>query len=136
MYDNSPITLLNLRRLPARVDYHGAGVLLHFQVVGIKALVEMGYLKPAGNLKGSEHKYFVTKDILKLADDSKWVSDATRATSKYWAEKNGRRNTGSRSKEPEGKRRSVAVDRRKQRRISPEEIKKILDQPKPPLELQ
>jgi hypothetical protein len=91
MYDNNPITLLNLNRLPARVDYQGAGVLLHFEVSAIKALVEMGYLKPAGNPKGSEHKYFVTKTILKLADDEKWVSEATRAVSKYWAEKNGRR---------------------------------------------
>ena len=98
MYDNNPITLLNLHRLPARVDYHGAAVLLNFEVVAIRALVEMGYLKPAGNLKGAEHKYFCTKTILKLADDEKWVNDATRAVSKYWAEKNGRRKQVDRAK--------------------------------------
>lgn len=91
MYDNNPITFLNLNRLPARVDYHGAGVLLHFEPVAIKALVELGYLKPAGNLKGAEHKYFCTKTIQKLADDEKWVNEATRAVSKYWAGKNERR---------------------------------------------
>jgi len=100
MYDNNPITFLNLNRLPARVDYHGASILLNFEVVAIKALVEMGHLKAAGNLKGSEHKYFCTKTILKLADDEKWVNDATRAVSKYWAEKNDRRKTTRRDKEP------------------------------------
>src|ERR1700734_3248070 len=91
MYDNNPITFMNLNRLPARVDYRGAGMLLHFEVVAIKALVELGLLKPAGNLKGSEHKYFCTKTILKLADNEKWVNDATRAVSKYWAAKNENR---------------------------------------------
>lgn len=124
MYDNNPITLLNLNRLPARVDYHGAGVLLHFEVVAIKALVEMSYLKPAGNLKGSEHKYFVTKTILKLADDEKWVSDATRAVSKYWAEKNSRRKAVRSDKEP----------RRNRRRTSPDEMNDMLDPPSRPPE--
>jgi hypothetical protein len=91
MYDNNPITFLNLHRLPARVDYHGAGILLHFEPVAIRALVELGFLKPAGNVKGSEHKYFCTKTILKHADDEKWMNDATRAVSKYWAEKNSRK---------------------------------------------
>jgi len=140
MYDNNPITLLNLNRLPARVDYHGAGVLLHFEVVAIKALVEMGYLKPAGNLKGSEHKYFVTKTILKLADDEKWVGDATRAVSKYWSEKNGRRNGDGRNKESRTKRGNTPVPsssgRRKRRRISTEKIKDVLDQPAGPSESQ
>jgi len=132
VYDNNPLTLLNLNRLPARVDYHGAGVLLHFEVAAIKALVEMGHLKPAGNPKGSEHKYFVTKIILKLADDEKWVSDATRAVSKYWAEKNNRRNTVLPEQKPESQRSSAttrsSLDRRKRKQISSEEIKKILDQ--------
>jgi hypothetical protein len=29
--DNDPVTFLNLRRLPGRVDYHDAGVLLHYE---------------------------------------------------------------------------------------------------------
>lgn len=91
MYDNNPITFLNLHRLPARVDYKGAGFLLNFEPVAIKALVELGHLKPVVNLKGSEHKYFCTKTILALADNEKWVTNASRAVSKYWAEKNARR---------------------------------------------
>lgn len=90
MYDNNPLTLLNLRRLPARIDYQGAAVLLHFEVGAVKALVEVGLLKPTGNLNGQEHKYFCTKTILKLADDEKWIHDATRAVSRYWANRNRR----------------------------------------------
>ncbi len=93
MYDNNPVTFLNLRRLPARVDYQGAAYLLNFEVVAIRALVELGYLKPLGNPKGMEHKYFASRTLLKLADDEKWLHEASRAVSKYWAEKNGRRKT-------------------------------------------
>lgn len=91
MYDNNPITFLNLNRLPARVDYKGAGFLLHFEPVAIKVLVELGHLKPVVDLTGSEHKYFCTKTILALGDNEKWVTNASRAVSKYWAEKNARR---------------------------------------------
>jgi hypothetical protein len=98
MYDNNPITLLNLHRLPARVDYQGAGVLLHFEPVAIRALVELGLLKPVVNRKGSEHKYFCTKTILAFADNEKWVRDASRAVCDYWAMKNARRKSGRRSK--------------------------------------
>ena len=98
MYDNNPITFLNLHRLPARVDYQGAGVLLHFEPVAIRALVELGLLKPVVNRKGSEHKYFCTKTILALADNERWVRDASRAVCDYWATKNARRKSGKRSK--------------------------------------
>jgi hypothetical protein len=69
-------------------------------------LVELNYLKPLGNPKGSEHKYFSTRTLLKLADDEKWLSDATRTLSKYWAEQNGRR---------KNKRLSRIQDRNRQR---------------------
>jgi hypothetical protein len=93
MYDHNPLTLLNLRRLPARIDYQGAAYLLNFEVVAIRALVELGFLKPLGSPKGMEHKYLASRTLLKLADDEKWLHDASRAVSKYWAEKNGRRKT-------------------------------------------
>jgi hypothetical protein len=94
MYDNNPATFLNLRRLPARVDYQGAAYLLNFEIVAIRALVELGYLKPLGNPKGMEHKYFSSRTLLTLAEDEKWLHDASRAVSKYWAEKNARRKNG------------------------------------------
>lgn len=90
MYDNSPTTFLNLHHFPARVDYQGASWILNFEVVAVRALVELGYLKPLGNPKGSEHRYFSTKTLLKLAEDEKWLGDATRAISRYWSDKNKR----------------------------------------------
>jgi hypothetical protein len=91
MYDNDPITFLNLRRLPGRVDYHGAGVLLHYEIAAVRALVEMGDLKPLGDPGSTEHKYFLSKTIEKLAADERWMDKTTRALRQYWAKKNARR---------------------------------------------
>jgi hypothetical protein len=95
MYNNNAVDFLNLRRLPGRVDYHGAGVLLHYEIAAVRALVEMGYLKPLGDAKGTEHKYFLTKTIEKLAADERWMDKTTRALSQYWAKKNARRKSGA-----------------------------------------
>jgi hypothetical protein len=91
MYDNNPLTLLNLRRLPARVDYQGASVLLHFEPLAIKILVNLGHLKPLGNPQRHEHKYFSSSVLLKLAVDEKWLHEATRLLKKHWAQRNGRK---------------------------------------------
>jgi hypothetical protein len=91
MYDNDPVTFLNLRRLPGRVDYHGAGVLFHYEIAAVRALVEMGYLKPLGDPGSAEHKYFLSKTIEKLAADERWMDKTTRALRQYWAKKNARR---------------------------------------------
>jgi hypothetical protein len=87
MYDNNPTTLLNLRRLPARLDYSGVAVLLNFDVSAVKTLVSLGLLKPLGNAKAYNQKYFATKTIVRLAEDEKWLHDATKALLKYWSEK-------------------------------------------------
>ena len=91
MYDNNPLTLLKLHRLPARVDYRGAAVLLNFEVLAIKALVEIGQLKPLGNPQRHEHKYFSSQMVLRLAVDEKWLHEATRALKRYWAQRNGKK---------------------------------------------
>ena len=91
MYDNNPITLLSLPRLPARIDYQGAAILLNFDPVGIRMLVQAGLLKPLGNPLAQEHKYFATKTILRLGDDEKWLSDATRTVKRAWSQKNSAR---------------------------------------------
>lgn len=67
MCDNNPLTFVNLRRLPARVDYQGAAYLLNFEVVAIRALVELGFLK--------------------WPRTKKWLHCASRAVAKYWAKK-------------------------------------------------
>lgn len=87
MYDNNPITLLNMRRLPARLDYSGVAVLLNFDVRAVKTLVGLGLLKPLGNPKPQNQKHFATKTILRLAEDEKWLHDATKALLRYWGNK-------------------------------------------------
>lgn len=84
MYDNNPITFLNLRRLPARLDYSGVAILLNFDVRAVKTLVGLGLLKPLGNAKPQNQKHFATKTILRLAEDEKWLHDATKALFKQW----------------------------------------------------
>ena len=90
-YDYDPLVLLNLRRLPARVSFRGAAALLNFEPVAVRTLVALGFLKPLGGAKGSEHKYFSTASLLKLSNNEKWLHEVTRALSKFWAGKNARR---------------------------------------------
>jgi hypothetical protein len=93
LYDYDPLVLLNLRRLPARVNYRGASALLNFESISIRTLVALGLLKPLGNPSSTEHKYFATRTLLRLSDDEKWLHDATSALMKHWAGKNARRGT-------------------------------------------
>jgi hypothetical protein len=94
-YDNDPLVLLNLRRLPARVNYRGAAALLNFEPVAIRTLVALGLLEPLGNPQSTKHKYFSSITLLKLSEDEKWLDDATSALMNHWAQKNARRGTGS-----------------------------------------
>ena len=93
LYDYDPLVLLNLRRLPGRVSVRGASALLNFEPVAIRALIALGLLKPLGNPQSTEHKYFSSHTLLRLADDEKWLDEATRALMKHWASKNARRRT-------------------------------------------
>jgi hypothetical protein len=83
------------------VDYSGVAILLNFDPVAVKALVELGFLKPLGNPKGQEHKYFATSTIVKLAQNEKWLHEATRAVMKHWAEKNGQRRDPTKASDQE-----------------------------------
>jgi hypothetical protein len=93
LYEYDPLVLLNLRRLPARVNVRGASALLNFEPVAIMMLVALGFLKPLGNPHGSKHKYFSSITLLGLSEDKKWLDDATSALMKHWARKNARRGT-------------------------------------------
>jgi hypothetical protein len=73
LYEYDPLVLLNLRRLPARVNVRGASALLNFEPVAIMMLVALGFLKPLGNPHGSKHKYFSSITLLGLSEDKKWL---------------------------------------------------------------
>ena len=91
LLDYDPLLLLNLRRLPGRVSVRGAAALLNFEPVAIRTLIALRLLKPLGNPRSSEHKYFSSSTLLRLSDDEKWLDEATKALMKHWANKNARR---------------------------------------------
>jgi hypothetical protein len=89
-HDHPPLHLI-LNRLPARVDVQGASELLSLAPGAISILVARGYLKPLGNPLQNEHIYFSPYVLLKLAEDEKWLNQATRALVKHWAKRKSRR---------------------------------------------
>ena len=89
-----PPNLLNAIRLPARVDYEGASVLLNMEPVVLSVLVQRGQLKPLGNPKRNEQKYFATVMLLRLSEDEKWLHEATRVLIRHWAKRNALRKPG------------------------------------------
>ena len=93
LLDYDPLLLLNLRRLPGRVSVRGASALLNFEPVAIRTLIALRLLKPLGNPRSNEHKYFSSSTLLRLSDDEKWLDEATKALMKHWANKNARRGT-------------------------------------------
>jgi len=93
LLDYDPLLLLNLRRLPGRVSVRGASALLNFEPVAIRTLIALRLLKPLGNPRSNEHKYFSSRTLLRLSDDEKWLDEATKALMKHWANKNARRGT-------------------------------------------
>jgi hypothetical protein len=84
-------SLLNCRRLPARLTTHETAVVLGFHEHDIPGLVAAKLLSPLGKPAPNAPKYYATVEIVTLSQDREWLSQATRALSKYWAEKNRRK---------------------------------------------
>ena len=85
------LALLNCRRLPGRLNTAETAVLLGFQEHAIPALIAGKLLAPLGKPAANAPKYFAAVDVLNAAQDREWLSQATRALSRYWSEKNGRK---------------------------------------------
>ena len=92
----SPTTILNLVRLPARLDYSQAATLLNFPESSIPILARLGLLTPLGHSKIAPNavKYLCTARLLELAQDEAWLSKATAAIYRHHQTRNG--NAGSR----------------------------------------
>jgi hypothetical protein len=84
------ISLLNCRRLPARLNVTEAAILLGFKEHDIAPLVAVRLLVPLGKPAQNSPKYFAAVDILSRAEDRDWLSEATKALAKYWLGKNRR----------------------------------------------
>jgi len=85
------LALLNCRRLPARLSSTETAILLGFQEHDITALIGARLLSPLGKPVANAPKYFAAVDVLELAQNREWLSQATKALSKFWNDKNRRK---------------------------------------------
>jgi hypothetical protein len=89
------LTILNSRRLPARLDTSETASLLGFQEHDIAVLVATKLLTPLGKPAPNAPKYFAALDVTAAAEDREWLARATRIIAKRWREKNARKNRTS-----------------------------------------
>jgi len=83
--------ILNLARLPARLNMAQTAACLGFKPHDIPVLAARGFLKPLGRPKSNSDKYYARSRVLEVADDEEWLSRATAALSQHWHDKNARK---------------------------------------------
>ncbi len=84
-------SLLNTRRLPARLHSSEVAGVLGFQEHDIPVLVIARLLIPLGKPAPNAPKYFALVDVLAAGQDREWLAQATRVLTKYWRDKNSRK---------------------------------------------
>ena len=85
-------TILNVVRLPARLDTQQAAQLLGFMEHDIPILIRAKLLKPLGSpAKPNCAKYFCASELENLARDRAWLDRASKAAIEHWRLKNERR---------------------------------------------
>lgn len=82
--------MLNVRRLPARLDSTQTAKVLGFQPHDIPILVSAGHLVPLGRPLPNSTKYFAALVVEQCAADPQWLDKATKLVAKHWAKKNAR----------------------------------------------
>ena len=93
--NNEQKEVLNLPRLPARMNIVQVAACLGFKPHDLPILVARGLLKPLGQPTPSSEKYFSRKKVLGLEDDEEWLSRATATLSQHWQAKNARKSKRS-----------------------------------------
>lgn len=88
------LSLMNCRRLPARLSTGEASAILGFQEHDIAPLIAAKLLNPLGKPASNAPKYFASVDILAAAGDRDWLSQATRALARYWQGRNEKKKSG------------------------------------------
>jgi hypothetical protein len=83
--------LLNCRRLPGRLNTCETALLLGFHEHDIAPLVAAKLIVPLGKPAPNAPKYFAAVEIVERANDSEWLTDATKILTRYWQRKNRRR---------------------------------------------
>lgn len=82
---------LNVLRLPGRLDGRQAASVLGFQPHDIPVLMAAKLLQPLGKPVPNAPKYFAGCVIEELRCNPEWLDRATRALTRYWQDKNGKR---------------------------------------------
>ena len=77
--------------LPARMDAKLTADILGFQEHDIPVLVNLGQLEPLGKPMPNARKYFARIQIMEVADDTSWLSKATKLIYQHWQGKNANR---------------------------------------------
>ena len=85
------ITILVTPGTPARSDASGAARILGMSEHDIPTLVRARLLIPLGHPSAWGTKYFATCELIRLANDVKWLSKASLEISRFWKNKNNRR---------------------------------------------
>jgi hypothetical protein len=89
--NNDLKAILNLARLPARLNTAQTAACLGFKPHDIPVLTARGFLKPLGRPMPNSDKYYARSKILERSDDEEWLSRATEALSQHWQKKNARK---------------------------------------------
>ncbi len=86
--------ILNILRLPARLDVEQAAALLGFQDYEIPLLVKLNQLKPLGNPAPNSHKWFASAELVGLAADRAWLDRATKSLAAHHQKRHSSRLAG------------------------------------------
>ena len=81
-------SILQLNRLPARLDVEQAAEVLGFVRHEISVLIKAGLLKPLGRPASNGHKFFCTEEVSELSKNRAWLDKATRAVARHWQQRN------------------------------------------------
>src|SRR5947199_1233233 len=84
-------TILEVLRLPARLDVRQTAMLLGVQADEIQILMRAKLLKPLGEPAQNGHKFFSTSDIEALGRDRAWLDKASKTITRHWRSKRGSR---------------------------------------------
>jgi len=82
--------ILNLTRLPARLDSQQTAQFLGLQPHDIPILIHARLLRPIGDPKPNSPKYFAAVEIEELARDRNFLDKAQKTIQRHWLMKNNR----------------------------------------------
>src|SRR6266581_753874 len=82
-------TVLDVLRLPARLDVRQTAMLLGVQADEIQILMRAKLLKPLGEPAQNGHKFFSSSDIEALGRDRIWIDKASKTITRHWRSKRG-----------------------------------------------